>query len=114
MDLAKEAGIEWEIVPRTNDVLADIEAVRRHLPLCWFDESRCAQGIHHLEHYRKQWDERNGCYRTQAVHDSASHGADAFRTGVQAKRLHSTTGPAASRPRRHVAPRTAGDRVAGY
>ena len=84
MDLASEVGLQWTIVPRSSDLLTDIEQVRRHLSKCWFDEARCAKGIEHLERYRKEWDERRGCYRDQPFHDSASHGADSFRTGVMA------------------------------
>ena len=28
---------------------------------------------------RKEWDEKHGCWKDKPRHDSASHGADAFR-----------------------------------
>jgi len=85
LDLAQQAGIRWEIVPRTRDLLNDIEVVRRALPLFYIDRRRCEKGILHLEQYRKQWDEVRGVFRDQPLHNAASHGADALRTGIIAQ-----------------------------
>jgi hypothetical protein len=95
----KEHGIKWTVVPR-HDLRDGIEAVRRSLPLCWFDREHCAQGIRHMRQYRKEWDEERAVYKDHPRHDAASHGADAFRTGVKAR------GPASARrdlPRPKVA-----------
>jgi hypothetical protein len=51
-----------------------IEAVKSVLRLCWFDEENCEQGLSALKNYHKS---RAG----KPVHNWASHGSDAFRTG---------------------------------
>lgn len=77
---AAELGIVFETVPRVERKSDSIEAARKILPDCWFDESACAVGLRRLEHYRKQWDDRHGCYRNNPLHDENSNGADAFQT----------------------------------
>jgi phage terminase large subunit len=79
-------------VVQQNRVHVGIEAVRRMLPLCWFDIDKCADGIQALRHYR--YGEIKTLSTTdhktptrEPVHDWASHPADALRTaamGVEA------------------------------
>lgn len=70
-----------EIVPRTTDVMADINTYcRAVLPRCSFDEEGCAQGIKYLDAYRKEWDDNLGLWKDKPRHDRASNCADAFRT----------------------------------
>lgn len=57
-----------------------IDEVRSILNRCWFDEEKCAIGIKALENYKKEWDDRHGCWMRTPLHDQYSHGADAFRT----------------------------------
>lgn len=76
----KVLGIKPTVIcPRTEDVLTDIEMARQVLSSCWFDEERCADGVACLDAYRKEWDDKLGCYKSYPRHDWASHGADAFR-----------------------------------
>lgn len=79
---AQELGIRpIDIVPRTNDVMADINNYCRPvLPRCSFDEAGCSVGIKHLDSYRKEWDEKLGCWKDKPRHDRSSNCADAFRT----------------------------------
>jgi hypothetical protein len=56
-----------------------IELVRELLPRCCFDESKCEEGITRLEQYRKEWNDKLGCWRDKPLHDWTSHCADAFR-----------------------------------
>lgn len=56
-----------------------IEQVREILPLCVFDEAKCESGIACLENYRKEWDDKRGCWKDKPLHDWTSHGGDAFR-----------------------------------
>jgi hypothetical protein len=84
VDTALEHGIRFEVVPRIERQADGIEAVRQFLPLCWFDEEGTADGVKAVEHYRRQWDERLGTYKSQPLHDWASHGAKAFETLARA------------------------------
>jgi hypothetical protein len=75
----KQRGLgKVELVPLAN-VADGINAVRILLDRCEFDEAACAVGIRHLKLYRKDWNEAAECWRDRPRHDSASHGADAFR-----------------------------------
>jgi hypothetical protein len=56
-----------------------INAVRGLLGRCQFDAGPCAEGIKALKNYRKDWDAERGVWKDKPRHDSASHGADAFR-----------------------------------
>ena len=67
-----------DIVPRTTDVYADIQAVRGILPLCRFD-NKTKLGYGCLRDYRREYDEKNRCFKETPLHDYTSHGADAFR-----------------------------------
>ena len=66
------------MVPKES-VDTGIESVREILPLCVFDEEKCAEGISHLEGYRKEWDDKRGCWKDKPLHDKTSHGSDGFR-----------------------------------
>lgn len=68
------------VVPRTSNVANDINEVRKLLPICWFDAEKCKEGLDALRAYRREWDEKNRCYRDHPLHDWASDPADAFRT----------------------------------
>lgn len=82
MQTAMAAGLHFQVVPRGK--IADrVEAVRKALPRCVFDEERCAAGIKGLEHYRKKWNPVLGMWNEEPMHDWASHPADAFGYGIQ-------------------------------
>ncbi|HGJ5872861.1 terminase [Arsenophonus apicola] len=71
-------AIRFDVVPKLS-IDEGIEAVREILPNCVFDEHRCADGVAHLEAYRKEWDDKLGCWKDKPLHDFTSHDADAFR-----------------------------------
>lgn len=86
LDIAKEGyEIEGEIysvrfeVVESIGVMDGIEQTREILKYCEFDETKCEEGISHLENYRKEWDDKKGCWKDKPLHDHTSHGADAFR-----------------------------------
>ena len=56
-----------------------INAVKMMLPRCVFDRAKCSQGIEALRHYRSDYDDKRKVFRTNPLHDWASHDADAFR-----------------------------------
>lgn len=57
-----------------------IEAVRNIFSKCWFDETKCKEGLRALKHYTKERDEKRDTWKDNPKHDWASHPADAFRT----------------------------------
>lgn len=54
-----------------------VNASRQVIPITWFDAEKCATGLDHLRNYRKRWNKSTSSY-TGPLHDSASHGSDAF------------------------------------
>jgi hypothetical protein len=84
---AKKLGIEFERIPTNVDLMGGIENVREMLTYCWFDESKTEPGRKALEAYKKEWDDKHGCYRNHPLHDWSSHGADSFRTMAQAWKM---------------------------
>lgn len=92
-DMRKEGNIytdaeqlltgEIYLVPRIPVKQDAINMARNIFIYCWFDEAKCAQGIKHLDNYRKEWNATLGQWRNAPRHDDASHGADAFMTFAQ-------------------------------
>ena len=76
-----------------------IEAVRRFLAQCWFDEEGCEQGLNCLTEYTKVFDETQGVFQQKPLHNWASHGADAFRTLATLHAGHQPVNVAAGRHR---------------
>ncbi|HFD7933814.1 TPA: terminase [Yersinia enterocolitica] len=77
-------SMTFKVVPKTG-VDTGIESVREILPKCVFDDEKCAEGIAHLEGYRKEWDDKRGCWKDKPLHDHTSHGSDGFRYFAVAK-----------------------------
>lgn len=67
-----------KIVPKVS-IMDGIEAVRRVLKYCYFDEKNCYRGIEALTQYHKEYDEKNRIYRSSPKHDWSSNSADGFR-----------------------------------
>lgn len=79
LETLRNLGItEVQVVPQHN-VNDGINAVRRLLDRCWFDQQKTKRGVECLWQYRRDWDERNKIWRNNPLHDWCSHGADAFR-----------------------------------
>jgi hypothetical protein len=77
----EERGLNVRIVPR-HEVMDGIDAARVRFNRFWFDADKCALGLDRLRMYRAEYDTKNEVLRPRPLHDSASHGADAFRYGV--------------------------------
>lgn len=78
MDTAAKLGIRFERIPQQS--LEDgIHAARLVFPRVWIDETKCRPGIEALQHYRWDYNERMGEFRSRPVHDWSSHAADSFR-----------------------------------
>lgn len=67
------------IVPQLS-VQDGIQAARQLLPRCWFDAENCENGLEALRQYQREWDDERKMFRDKALHNWASHPADAFRT----------------------------------
>ena len=81
--IAEGLGIRpIRIVPRTKNVLDDIQKVRTAIPTVEFDEKGCKDGLSGLDAYRKQWNDKLGEWDDKPYHDGNSDRADAFRTFV--------------------------------
>lgn len=74
----------FQVVPKIG-VDDGIDQAREILGLCAFDEAKCEEGITALENYRKEWDDKKGCWKDRPLHDWSSHAADAFRYFAVAK-----------------------------
>ena len=79
-EFAREQGLIFETVPRPADVMDKIESVRNLFPQFYFDENKCSRGLTCLKNYRKEWDDKNGCYKNRPLHNWASHGFDSLST----------------------------------
>jgi len=78
LETARSMGINFEIAPKMS-IDDGIEAARKFLSKCWFDEDRCSRGLDCLASYTKDYDDKAETWRLKPVHNWASHGADAFR-----------------------------------
>lgn len=79
-----ELGVKMKVVGATSQQ-QQIEGTRATIPLCWFDEERCAVGIRALRKYQFKYNEDKGSYSKEPDHDLGgySHGCDAFEIIAQ-------------------------------
>lgn len=77
-DYAREMGLKVDIIPKTPNELVDIELVRVYFNRLWFDLHRTSNGMKAIENFRKEWNEKLGCFRERSLHDWASHGTKAL------------------------------------
>jgi phage terminase large subunit len=77
-EMMRAAGRNVRIVPKLS-VADGINAARTVFANCWFDAEKCADGLQCLRRYRYDVDQQTGQFSKMPLHDSASHGADAFR-----------------------------------
>jgi hypothetical protein len=75
-----------------------INAGRRLLPYCVFDQERCGHGLESLRQFRREWDDDKKTFRDTPLHDWASHGASAFRTLAWAAKAGKVDVPAPPKP----------------
>lgn len=71
-------SMRFNVVPKIG-VDEGIEQAREILPHCYFDEAKAEKGVLCLESYRKEWNDKLGCWKDKPLHDWTSHGSDAFR-----------------------------------
>ena len=78
LETARGLGIRFTVLPKLS-VEDGIDAVRNILPRMWVDGVRCKELLRAMREYRKEWDEKNKCYRSKPLHDWASDMCDALR-----------------------------------
>lgn len=83
-EVAEGLGLKPIVVAPRLEVSDGIEAVRNLMGRCWFDATKCKDGIRSLKNYRKEWDDQRGVWKNRPRHDQYSHDADSFRTGAVA------------------------------
>lgn len=83
-DIAREQGLKVHVLPRQLNETFGIEALRNMLNRFYFDKEKCEDGVKAVENFRKEWNEKLGCYRERSHHDWASHGAKALIYAAEA------------------------------
>ena len=79
-------GQTFWIVPRITELMAGINATRKHLKSAYFDTEGTKQGIARLQGYQKKFSQSENRYLDQPnKHNGCSEGADALRQWAQAK-----------------------------
>jgi phage terminase large subunit len=76
--MIRQAGFRARVIERVPSKTLAISAARAVFPMCWFDEDKCADGLHAMRHYRFEHDQEKNRWSDNPLHDWASHGADAF------------------------------------
>jgi len=76
--IAQDCGLHFQIVPSVS-IEDGIQSVKSIFPYVWFHKTNCKKGIESLRHYRREYNENLRTYKTTALHDWSSHGADSFR-----------------------------------
>ena len=89
-DLALDLGIDFEVSPKLPKA-DSIQHVRRMLPRCWFNATRCEHLINALEQHHAEYNEKTRTFNLNPVHDWTSHPVDAFKYGAQAPSYFFTT-----------------------
>jgi len=85
LTVAKKSGVIFRPLPKEKDKYLGIDRARGIFHRCWFDAKKTEFLIDALSHYQKERDdahstEAHPVFRSRALHDWSSHGADAFRS----------------------------------
>jgi len=83
-----ELNLDFNVLPREDNIDAGIEMARAVFPIVRFDKDRCEQGLNALMNYQKEWNEKRQVFNARPQHNWASNGADAFRYMARAVREH--------------------------
>jgi len=92
IEQAEDYGMNFERIPKTNDLDSDIELCRRVFSRVRVNEEKCGHGLDCLENYHYEVVEKkskNGhtYFREKPEHDWTSHSCDAFRAMARAVEL---------------------------
>ncbi len=78
INMAAGLGIKFDVTPML-ELTEGIDAARFLIPQCWFEEEYTKDGLEALRHYRRTYNQKLNVFTETPVHDTYSHGADAFR-----------------------------------
>lgn len=67
------------LVLEPHSFIQGVNLVKTTLSKCWFDKTKCAQGLKLLENYAKKWNSSFGGWTSEPIHNESSHAADGFR-----------------------------------
>jgi hypothetical protein len=73
----------WRVVPRVATIQHGIDLLRLDMSTHQYDETACKEGLHHLENYSREFNQRLQVWTNQPRHDEHSHAADAIRQKAQ-------------------------------
>ena len=77
-EVAKELGIEFEVVPDIF-IIDGIDAGKRFFEKLWVDKEKCKQWLRAIPQYTKEYDEDRHDFKDKPYHDWTSHAADEHR-----------------------------------
>ena len=78
IETAKKLGINFKIVPNMS-IDDGINAGRLVFNKLLIDKNKCEGFVEAIRQYRKDWDDKNLCFKDKPLHDWTSHCADMFR-----------------------------------
>lgn len=78
LETAYKLGIRFDVVPNIS-IEDGINASRSIFSKCYFDKTKCKQGLLALKNYKKEFDQNKNCFKSKPLHNWASNGADSFR-----------------------------------
>lgn len=76
-ETASGLGIEFTVIPKLP-IQDRIDSARAVWSRLFINERRCDDFVEKVKAYRKEWDEKNMCFKDKPVHDYTSHAADMF------------------------------------
>lgn len=99
-DMLEDLGLRRiEIIPRISDLTVGIDQLRQEMPTYRIDETRCAEGIKHMEGYAKVWNSTMATWTDAPAKNGHEHATDAIRQHAQfAHNMRGSDGP--NRPKR--------------
>lgn len=80
VDVARDIGIDCDVVLKPPSHAMAIQSMRRMLPQCRMAKDRTTRLVQCLTNYQKEFDEKRGIYKKEPLHNWASHGVKAFQT----------------------------------
>lgn len=76
-EILSRLGRNVRVVPMLSKK-EQIDTARRFFSRCYFDETKCGEGLNALRRYRYHFNEQTGVFSRDPVHDQSSHFSDAF------------------------------------